>query len=75
MIDSYCKAAGINRKMSSHRLRHSSITHALEVTDGNVRKVQKLSRHAKIETLMIYDDARENLQGELSNLLLDSLED
>jgi integrase/recombinase XerC len=61
--------------MSSHRLRHSAITAALDATDGNVRKVQKLSRHAKIETLMIYDDARENAQGELSDLLSDALED
>lgn len=75
LIDGYCKAVGINRKMSAHRLRHSAITAALDATDGNVRKVQKLSRHAKIETLMIYDDARENVQGELSDLLSDSLED
>jgi integrase/recombinase XerC len=75
MIDGHCKAAGINRQMSAHRLRHSSVTHALDATDGNVRKVQKLSRHAKIETLMIYDDNRSNLQGELSNLLADALEE
>ena len=75
LIDGYCKAVGINRKVSSHRLRHSSITHALDVTDGNVRKVQKLSRHSKIETLMIYDDARENVQGELSGLLSENLKD
>lgn len=74
LIDGYCKAVGINRKMSSHRLRHSAITAALDATDGNVRKVQKLSRHAKIETLMIYDDNRENDQGELSGLLSESLE-
>jgi integrase/recombinase XerC len=75
LIDGYCKSVGITRQMSAHRLRHSSITAALNATDGNVRKVQKLSRHAKIETLMIYDDARENLQGELSEVLSESLED
>jgi integrase/recombinase XerC len=75
VIDGYCKAAGINRKMSVHRLRHSSITHALDATDGNVRKVQKLSRHAKIETLMIYDDNREDIQGELSSMMGNALED
>ncbi len=32
--------------MSPHRCRHSAITAVLEKTDGNVRKAQKLSRHA-----------------------------
>jgi len=36
-----------------------------------VCKVQKLSRHADLNTLMIYDDNRQNIQGELSDLLSD----
>jgi integrase len=44
--------------MSPHRIRHSAITAALDATDGNVRKVQKLSRHRQLDTLMIYDDNR-----------------
>jgi integrase/recombinase XerC len=63
--------AGISKIMSPHRVRHSSITAALEVSGGNVRKVQRLSRHAKLDTLMIYDDNRQNLQGEISGLLAD----
>jgi len=31
--------------------------------------VQKLSRHANLNTLMIYDDNRQNVQGEISDLL------
>jgi integrase/recombinase XerC len=31
--------------------------------------VQKLSRHADLNTLMIYDDNRKDLQGEISDLL------
>ena len=50
--------------MSPHRIRHSAITEALNLTDGNVRKVQKLSRHSTIETVMIYDDARLRRPGE-----------
>ncbi|MBD2207618.1 hypothetical protein H6G33_35395 [Calothrix sp. FACHB-1219] len=57
--------------MSPHRIRHSAITAALDATDGNLRKVQKLSRHAKIDTLLIYDDNRSNDQQELSDLLGD----
>ncbi|MHB1167200.1 MAG: tyrosine-type recombinase/integrase [Carboxydocellales bacterium] len=62
-------AAGITKKMSPHRLRHSSITAALEATNGNVIMVQKLSRHAKVETLLIYNDQRTNLQKQVTELL------
>ncbi len=47
------------------------ITAALDATDGNIRKVQKLSRHADPRTLMIYDDNRNQDQQELSGLLSD----
>lgn len=73
LIDGYCKKAGISRKMSPHRIRHSSITHALDTT-GDVRKVQRLSRHVSLETLIIYDDNRQNMQGELSELLSGELD-
>jgi integrase/recombinase XerC len=62
-------AAGINKKMSPHRIRHSAITAALDATNGNVRDVQKLSRHRNVETLMRYDDARNNAQGKVTNVL------
>jgi integrase/recombinase XerC len=62
-------AAGITKKMSPHRLRHSSISAALEATNGNVAMVQKLSRHAKIETVMVYEDRRVNQQKQVTDLL------
>jgi integrase/recombinase XerC len=71
VVQQYCKAAGISKRMSPHRIRHSSITAALDATEGNVRKVQKLSRHTRIETLMVYDDNRRQDQLEISNLLAD----
>lgn len=74
LVEGYCLKAGVSKKMSPHRLRHSSITHALDET-GDVRKVQKLSRHRKIETVMIYDDNRTNVQGSLSELLSKALAD
>ncbi len=61
----------ISKHMSPHRIRHSAITAALDATNGNVRKVQKLSRHKKLDTLMLYDDNRTNMQGEVSSLLGD----
>ena len=57
--------------MSPHRIRHSSITAALDATDGNIRKVQKLSRHANINTLMTYDDNRVNYQEKITQILDD----
>ena len=69
IVEQACQAAGVGKQMSPHRLRHSSITAALDATDGNVRKVQKLSRHRQIDTLMIYDDNRSQDQREISELL------
>ena len=69
MVDQVAIAAGISKKLSPHRIRHSGITAALDATNGDVRKVQKLSRHADLNTLMIYDDNRQNIQGEISDIL------
>ncbi len=71
MVELLCYQAGVSKQMSPHRIRHSSITTALNVSDGNVRKVQKLSRHSRIETVLIYDDARQKDQLELSHQLAD----
>jgi integrase/recombinase XerC len=71
MVDQLCAAANIPKKMSPHRIRHSAITAALDATDGNIRKVQKLSRHQDINTVMTYDDNRNNHQDEMSQLLDD----
>jgi integrase/recombinase XerC len=69
VVKSRCKDAGISKVMSPHRIRHSSITAALEATGGDVRRVQKLSRHSSLNTLLIYDDNRKNHQGEVTDIL------
>jgi len=71
IVDQIARASEIPKQMSPHRIRHSAITAALDATNGNVRKVQKLSRHKKLDTLMLYDDNRTNMQGEVSSLLGD----
>lgn len=71
LVEAVARAAGISKKLSPHRIRHSVITAALDATGGDVRKVQKLSRHVNLNTLIIYDDNRVNVQGELSDLLAD----
>jgi integrase/recombinase XerC len=69
IVKSRCQDAGITKVMSPHRIRHSSITAALEATSGDVRRVQKLSRHSSLNTLLIYDDNRKNHQGEVTDIL------
>jgi integrase/recombinase XerC len=69
VVSDRCQAAGISKTMSPHRIRHSSITAALEATGGDVRRVQKLSRHSSLNTLLIYDDNRKNHQREVTDLL------
>ncbi|MDF5731484.1 MAG: tyrosine-type recombinase/integrase [Rhizonema sp. PD38] len=64
-------SAGISKTISPHKIRHSSVTAALNVTGGDVRSVQKLSRHADLNTLMIYDDNRAKAQGKITALLED----
>ena len=71
LVQKYATAAGIEKVMSPHRIRHSSITEALNLTNGDVRRVQKLSRHSNLNTLIIYDDNRQNLQGEVTGMLDD----
>ena len=63
--------ANVSKVMSPHKVRHSSITAALDGSNGDIRRVQKLSRHKNVATVMIYDDNRTNGQGDLSALLSD----
>ena len=55
--------------LAPHKMRHASITAALDATGGDVRRVQRLSRHADLRTLTRYDDNRDDLQGEVTGLL------
>lgn len=55
--------------LTPHKLRHTAITIALDLTDGNVRAVRDLSRHARLETLQRYDDNRRNFQGSVTDRL------
>lgn len=58
------RQAGV--KARPHGLRHAAITEALELTRGDVRAVQRFSRHAKPETLLRYDDNRTDLAGQVA---------
>lgn len=64
MIQKRGRAVGII--VSPHKLRHAAATHALDVTNGDVRAVQRFMRHKRPDTVLIYDDARRNFQGEVA---------
>jgi len=69
MLQAYSKKAGFEKPLTPHKVRHSSITAALDTTGGDIRKVRHFSRHAKLETVAIYDDNRADVQGDISQLL------
>ncbi len=61
------KKAGYN--VTPHGLRHAAITEALDKTGGDVRAVQKYSRHRDLETLTVYDDTRRDLAGDIAKIV------
>jgi integrase/recombinase XerC len=69
LVGTLSDRAGLDRRARAHGLRHAGITRALKLTGGNVPMVQRLSRHADPKTLLIYNDAREDLAGRVSQLL------
>lgn len=63
------RRAGVTRGTNPHGLRHQGITRALDLAGGDVRRVRRFSRHAKIETLLRYDDNRVDEAGAIARLL------
>jgi len=61
--------AALGARVRPHGIRHSAITEALQLTNGNVRAVQQFSRHEDVRTLQLYDDAREGLAREVAALV------
>jgi integrase/recombinase XerC len=74
IVQGYAEVAGIDRRVSPHRLRHSSITAFLDASDGNIRAAQALSRHSQMNTLTLYDDNRQQQQKGASGVLEGLLE-
>jgi len=58
--------AASGRPARPHGLRHAAITQALERTNGDVRAVRAFSRHRKVETVLLYDDARRDMGGDIA---------
>jgi integrase/recombinase XerC len=71
MVRKFSEAAGIDKVVSPHRIRHSAITAYLDASDGDLRAAQSLSRHANLNTLNRYDDNRHKYQAIATNILAD----
>jgi integrase/recombinase XerC len=61
--------AGLKQPVRAHGLRHQGITRVLDLSGGDVRSARAFSRHAKLETLTVYDDTRKDLAGRMARLL------
>lgn len=64
--------ANLPKPLRPHALRHAGVTAALDAAGGDVRKVQRFSRHKDLRTLLIYDDNRADLAGEVARLVAKS---
>jgi integrase/recombinase XerC len=64
-------AAGLAMPARPHGLRHQATTRLLDLTGGDVRRVRRFTRHAKLDTVAVYDDARQDFGGQLAELLGD----
>jgi integrase/recombinase XerC len=67
IVRSLGAAAGVN--VRPHGLRHLAITTALDGTGGDVRKVQRFSRHRDLRVLTVYDDNRRDMAGEVAAIV------
>lgn len=63
------EAAGVRAR--PHGLRHAAITTALD-RGTDVRAVQRFSRHRDLRTLLVYDDNRADLGGQVACALAES---
>jgi integrase/recombinase XerC len=43
----------MGKRMSPHKVRHSSITTFLDASNGDVRTAQRLSRHSRLDTNIV----------------------
>jgi integrase/recombinase XerC len=67
-------AAGLDRTVRPHGLRHAAVTRALDRTGGDLRAVMALSRHAQVDTLRRYDDHRQADQARITDILAEDLD-
>ena len=76
LITTLGRAIGV--KLHPHMLRHTAINTAVELATQNnipIDEVLQYSRHRNIQTLLIYRNTLKNMQGEIANLVSESIDD
>ena len=76
IITTYGKSIGI--RIKPHGIRHTAITNAVELTDEmglTLDQAMDFSRHKRVETLMVYRDRIDNVQGKLADAVAKKLSD
>jgi integrase/recombinase XerC len=61
--------AALPRPTRPHALRHEAITRAHDKTNGDVRTVQRFSPHPDTRTVLLYDDRRKAVAGDVARLV------
>jgi integrase/recombinase XerD len=68
IVAATAKRAGITKKVTPHKLRHSFATHLME-SGVSIRVIQELLGHSNLQTTQIYTHvSRENIKGIISPL-------
>jgi integrase/recombinase XerC len=65
------RRAGLEKRVAPHGLRHAAITTALN-EGHDPRSVMRFSRHRRLDTLMLYDDARHDTAGLIADIVAGS---
>jgi site-specific recombinase XerD len=68
VVEDSAQKAGVNKKVSAHCLRHSFATHLLE-NGVNLRYIQSMLGHARLETTQIYTKVATNKFLEIEDLI------
>lgn len=68
LVRRLARRAGLPRAVRAHGLRHQAVTEALD-QGWKVRDVMAFSRHVDPRTVMLYDDRRRDVGGEISRSL------
>ncbi|HEU5117632.1 MAG TPA: tyrosine-type recombinase/integrase, partial [Isosphaeraceae bacterium] len=63
------RRAGLKRSLWPHAIRHASISRLAEATGGDMPRIQKFSRHSRIETVAKYVDAQREAARDLADVL------